>query len=304
MFNRLTDYENSNPDNISCSNIKAFSATFNKIQVYNSGVKCPLQKFWFYLNGGCVKIFEKSERKIKIAIMNDKFISYIDLLDQKINDILSDVTDKKLKYKKSYIKKNYFPHTLILDIKDPIIYDENLEKIDIKKFYNQNYDDTTVSILIELSDILIDNDVNEYWINYSVKQIKIDKNILLESIHDINNQTHDIISNISPPPPPPIALVLPLLSTSSTSSTLPKLDNKAISAVSNHNKNTKDTSFTVSVNDIAKQLELMKKKKSERDNIDCDTKMKQALVSINDEIKTFNINKNHLNDQFNKITLD
>ena len=298
MFNRLTDYENSNPENISCSNIKAFSATFNKIQVYNSDVKCPLQKFWFYLNGGCVKIFEKNERKIKIAIMNDKFISYIDLLDQKINELLSDVTDKKLKYKKSYIKKNYFPHTLTLDIKDPIIYDENSEKIDIKKFYNQNYDDTTVSILIELSDILIDNDVNEYWINYSVKQIKIDKDILSESIHDINNQTPNILSNIPPPVPPVLPQII------STLSSLPKSDNKVKSSVSNHNKNTKDTSFVVSVNDIAKQLELMKKKKSDRDNSDFDTKMKQTLVLINDEIKTFNINKNQLDDQFNKIRLD
>ena len=41
---------------------------------------------------------------------------------------------------------------------------------------NINNDDT-MSMLIELTDILIDNSDVDYWINYSVKQMKIDKSI-------------------------------------------------------------------------------------------------------------------------------
>lgn len=317
MLNRLTNYENSNPENISCSNIKPFSATFNKLQVYNSDVKCPLQKFWFYLND--IKIFEKTERKIKIAIINDKFISYIDNLDTKINELLSNVTNRKLKHKKSYTKKNYFPHTFTLDSKDAIIYDEKSEKISIKNLDNYLYDDATVSILIELTDILIDDNENEYWINYSIKQMKINKNVLSESICDMcnicnsdNPMNKDTISNNnysnnynninnSIPVPPPV----PVLVTSEFSDIMKPSASKSsnslkASNVSNHKS--KDTSFVVSVNDITKQLEMMKKKKNDRIN-DYDNKMKQTIESINEEIKSFSIAKTKLDEQFNKIKL-
>jgi len=221
MLDRLTDYVIGSPKNITCSDSIPISVTYSKIYFYNSDVDHPLQKYWFYLKN--VKIIEKNPKSIKIVLSNSKsdkkFIEYIDKLDAHIFRILQTRNQSYKNIKKSYSEKEFHPPIFVLNTEKATIFDADLmqenknnmmqylvnrdNNIESTKTYRANtldYDcmnEFTVSIIIELSDIIMND--TDYWVNYSVKQMKIKKNLINSSIFDIidaaekdqNYQTND-----------------------------------------------------------------------------------------------------------------
>ena len=70
---------------------------------------------------------------------------------------------------------------------------------------------------------------------------------------------------------------------------------------SNTNSNiSKDPSFVVSVNELNKQIEIMRKK---RDNKDYEIKMKNALETINNEMKLHQKSNEKIKENFRNIKL-
>ncbi|AYV76474.1 MAG: hypothetical protein Terrestrivirus7_27 [Terrestrivirus sp.] len=207
MLDRLTDYAIGSPKNITCSDSIPISVTYSKIYFYNSDVDHPLQKYWFYLKN--VKIIEKNPKSIKIVLSNSKsdkkFIEYIDKLDAHIFRILQMRNQSHKNIKKSYSEKEFHPPIFVLNTEKATIFDADLmqenknnmmqylvnrdNNVDSTKIYRPNtldYDcmnEFTVSIIIELSDIIMND--TDYWVNYSVKQMKIKKNPITSSIFDI-----------------------------------------------------------------------------------------------------------------------
>lgn len=207
MLDRLTDYMVGLPKNITCSDSIPISVTYSKIYFYNSDVDHPLQKYWFYLKN--VKIIDKNPKSIKIVLSNSKsdkkFIEYIDKLDTEIFKILQTKNQSYNNIKKSYSAKEFHPHILALNAEKATIFDADLAQenknnvrqysingyntIDSTKMYRTkplDYDymnEFTVSVLIELSDIIMNE--SDYWINYSVKQMKIKKDPVNYSIFDV-----------------------------------------------------------------------------------------------------------------------
>ena len=190
MFHRLTNHQiiNESDDHISCSDPHQISVTFSKIYIYNLDVNCPLQKFWFFLKE--TKIIEKKLKSVDVVLSNSrsdkKFIEYIDNLDEKIYRILNKKFNLTVGIKKSYFKKDFFPHRFNFSINCAQIFDDYNKPLEYNSI--KFTDDITESILVELSDILISE--NDYWINYSIKQMKIKKDVFNEPIFDLLSDCH------------------------------------------------------------------------------------------------------------------
>lgn len=300
MLDRLTNYINNEPNNITCSDLIPLSITYNKVYFYNSDVEQPLQKYWFYLKN--VKVIEKNSKSLKIVLSNSKedkkFIEYIDKLDIEIYNFLQKkyvLNDKNMK--KSYDTKDFHPNIFTLDCTNITIHDEdnvknkNKYKNKNKNCFNYDYmDGYTISIIIELSDIIIND--SEYWINYSIRQMKIKKDIINDSIFDMiesniesNKNMFDVKFDIPKPPTLPNITYAKSSKTSTSKSTSTSSTSSTPINSSNVNVNTDYRSMITEdalqsqlkkigdkkiintmenkMNIVLKEMELFKKKKIE-----------------------------------------
>jgi hypothetical protein len=157
-MNIQEDYLTSYADNtikVSIDEPVHITPIYYKIVIYNANIDVPLQKFLFVVKK--IKVIWNDDNKIKIALPNKssvKFLEYLDKLDDTIHSIIKkNVVTKK---KKSYHSKKYYPTVLFLNT-------YKTESYDTEKIY---------TVVIELTDILVDSENGDYWINYSAKMIK------------------------------------------------------------------------------------------------------------------------------------
>lgn len=346
MHNRITNHQkiNDTSEHISCSDIHQISPTYNKTCIYNLDVNHPLQKFWFFLKE--VKIIGKKQKSIDIVLSNSisdkKFIEYINNLDDKINKIIN----KKKKHntnfsvKKSYSVKELFPYIFNFNIINAQFFDESNKSIQYSEI---NFcENTTGSILIELSDILISDD--EYWINYSIKQMKIKKHIFTESIFDMLDDIHnspilndhntikishpfDIThksyqKNIPSPPPAPKFTK----DENSLRESMDKYNSRhAVYDNDNINNNKKESrsndanfinginaneglAFVISTDVLKKQLEKFKQKKYQRitteNHIIVETDMNIKIIDMKKKLEEFSKSSEFINKKYGNITLE
>lgn len=293
MSHRLANYKEL-IKNISYSDLLPVSITFSKLNVYNSDISFPLQKFWFYLKQ--TKIIKSNNTSIQIVLSNSeddkKFLEYIDNLDKLIYDYVKTIHEnvKNLEQKKSYTKKQHL-NIFLLNVNKKNTF------IDHDYIDNNNYiqnEDDTVSVLIELSHITINED--SYWINYSCKQMKVIKNNINIDELDNDNGTHSTnfpLNQMTTPTSIPIPPIIPNLSKNTIIhnpiQTIPKQEIRR--------------NFSISLNDLNNQIKKIADKKINRinENINIQEDMQNKMSAIFDEMKQFKIKKQQLDDKFNEI---
>lgn len=300
MIDYLTNYEYSLPNNIIHGPLQNISITYSKINVYNGDGNNPLQKFWFLLKN--IKIVEYTEKYIKIALSNSesdkKFVQYIDQLDFKIHQMICDISGIEVDKRISYSNDKYSPVLFHLNnIANCVVFDENNK---ITQLTKSNICDYTMSVLIELSDIMIGD--NDYWVNYTVKQLKLnptidchksifelidesDANKKILNIHNIPN-----VPNL-PPPIPPEPFIVPSFQQN-------RPDNKSqINSGYKKNEDNQRSRIIISVDDLKNQIKKMQNKKllKEEEN------MKYRLEDYRKEIEQFKDNQKFVSDKYKSI---
>lgn len=196
---RITNY-NVCDANTFYSSPQQVGLTYSKFNIYNASIRYPLQKYWFYLK--CVKIIEKSQSIIKFVVADKNFINFIDNIDKKIHEILTN-NNLNYKFKKSYTTQKSFPEIFTCEYSNVQVFGNKITSKDEIKTMILNEEDT-VSLLIELSDILIND--TEYWINYRVKQMKIlcgENECIFDKLDDYDDNPIQQTSQLLQPPPPP-----------------------------------------------------------------------------------------------------
>jgi hypothetical protein len=171
MLDSLVDYESSLPNKIICGNTRNISIMYSIINVYNGDNHNPLQKYWFILDN--VKVVELGGNYIKIALSNSakdrKFIDYINKLDNSIHKMICDIWKINFNKQVSYASGKYSPVILTLnDLSRCTTFGENNE---MEYLDEGEYTDRSLSLLIELTDIMVGD--SNYWVNYTVKQLKL-----------------------------------------------------------------------------------------------------------------------------------
>lgn len=308
MADYLTNYEHSLPNNIICGPIQPISIIYYKLNIYNGENNHPLQKFWFLLKD--VKITEYNNNYIKIALSNSpsdkKFIEYINNLDDNIHKMICDLFKINFCKQISYISDKYSPILFILNnFSECILFDQNCQKI--MKFTNEHINHT-LSILVELSDIIIGDD--KYWINYTPKQLKINKSICdQKSIFEIITEEHNTVSKhiINPQL---VSNIIPINIIPPIPSTTPNQKQKNINIDHNDIKNYEITTdipitapvhkeipvkkFVISVNDLKNQINKMRNKKLQKE----EEKMNILVDNMKKEITQFKNNQQIISDKY------
>jgi hypothetical protein len=300
-MNRITDFQKELKKEILYNEPVYISPTYSKLSLYNPDINFPLQKFWFHLTQ--VKIYNNNKKNTDIEIilsnseMDKNFIEYIDILDIKICDVIKKMkNNKKLQKKKSYVKKTNLPP--ILNLKVPIsgtkIFDEDNNNINITDIDISN-NDITVAVIIELSDILITDD--DYWINYTIKQMKIKNHN--ENLFDVLENNNNFIKKENN-----------YINYNTNNKPQIKLSNNNIN---NNNNTNKIAPFIVSTNDILNQLNKMKEKKNKLveldnivepdNNINMKEDIKNKLVESDNNINMKEDMKNKLDNMFNEMKI-
>lgn len=319
MSDHLTNYESPLPNNIICGTPQKISVMYSEINIYNGNSNHPLQKYWFILKS--VKIVEYSrENNITIALSNsdsDKnFIKYIDKLDNDIYDMVCELWDEKFDKKNSYSNKKYSPVLLNLnDFSNCVIFNEKNKRI--KELIANDYQKYTVSILIELSNIMIGD--SQYWIKYSAKQLKLNSIVLNnKSIFDLITEESDTTNIQSTnqmiiPLPPPLPFLLNNNNNNHNIST-----NNTVNTNTNNNINTTNTTttninnasrdgnnviksklkFVVSVNDLKDQINKIRNKKSFRDE---EESMRIQIKNMENEMEQFKNNQKITSEKYKAI---
>ena len=179
----ITNYKTNDKIELHRSRPMNISATYMKLSVYNALSSNPLQKYVFYLKN--VRIVEKNNKIAKIAVCDKDFTNYLDRLDAKIYEMM-----KLGNKKKSYSTEQFYPNTIVAYVAGVKIYGRDS--------VNDVSEENEINVLIELSDVLCNDD--EYWLNYKIKQIKINEREEI-SIDKCDDPVH-----IPIPPPPPISI--------------------------------------------------------------------------------------------------
>ena len=312
MHNRLTNYDK--PDiNISCSESNYISHTFHTINFYNMNVKYPLQKYIFHIKNA--KIIKKCNNSIDVILANFdsdiNFIKYIDALDVKIHECLCSRNNYKYNINKSYETRQYFPPVFNMNISECLVFNDTNKKTDIIID-----DNTTCSIIIELSSVLADD--TNYWFNYSAKQIKLNPNVFNDNMFDAIENVNSVNNAVIPAAPP-----LNINNTNTNTNTetetkriLPNImQNEIINFIkkdSNINliksekpaEKTTNTFFSVSPFDLKKQLDKFKEKKTNKDNIVLDENITDKINTMKKEINDSITKKLRVDNRYNNIQLN
>ncbi|AYV83553.1 MAG: hypothetical protein Hyperionvirus8_37 [Hyperionvirus sp.] len=289
----LTNYEDRSPENIVCSDILNVTILYSKIHIFNGDTQYPLQKFWFLLPN--IKIIKQTRTQIEIALpnTNNKFIDYLDKLDAAVHQMMCDKFKFNFKKYISHRHEKYAPIILSLDSMTSVFFDENNEIIK-NNFSTIKYEShVTLSILIELSDIIIGE--NDYWINYTAKQLKFNSTFSttkksIFSVVDDQISNEDSIecldTNISPkgiPDAPPLTPMVFGKKSSNGKSKAKKLV----------------APFVVSVDDLTDQINKMRNKKQQKDEEQMDNQIEKMM----NEIKQFRDKQKKITDTYEAIEL-
>lgn len=310
----LTKYEENTPDNIVCGDVQKVSIIYSKLNIFNADTQYPLQKFWFLLRN--IKIVKQCGTQIEIALSNsnNKFINYLDKLDDAIHKMMCDKFQINFKKYKSHIHEKYSPIILSLNSMTCVVFDENNDVIKYN-FGTIAYEShVTLSILVELTDIIIGED--DYWINYTAKQLKFNstfsttKKSIFSVVDDqISNEDiekpeflprlKNIDPNLSPtnaiiPDAPPLTPIIFGKGGKINSNKKNKINRNNIKK-----SDTSTTPFVVSVNDLTDQINKMRNKKQIKEEELMDNQIEKMM----NEIKQFRDKQKIINDTYEAIQL-
>lgn len=295
MVDYLTDYEHSLPNNIICGPAQQISIMYSKINIYNGDNNHPLQRYWFLLKN--VKIIEYNNNYVKIALSNSipdkKFIEYINNLDNGIHKMICDLLKLNLCKQISYSNDKYSPISLTLNkFFECIMFDENNRKI--TKLTKDKYINHTLSILIELSDIIVGDD--KYWINYTAKQLKVNKSICNQkSIFElITESTTKTIIDPSPPLPAPQLAQNRVPPVPPAHNHIPTQNYVNIGK---KNVGAPVRKFIISINDLQDQINKMRNSKLHKE----EEKMRTQVENMKKEIIQFKNNQEVVSDKYKSI---
>lgn len=209
MINDLiVNYQN-NPkiNNIDYGKMETINSFTKKMHFYNPDVMEPLHKFWYYIQNA--KIVKKTPHNMTIALSNNdiSLIESIKSLDQKTNNILTDILKNRdtlcdsIKFTKNY------PPTMTIDIDDEsIFFNSTNDNISYKKI-NAN---SKIQLYIKFDCVIITS--SEYFFKWKILQMKEIKNIDFTTKFFHNNQNlHHISKSPQVPDVPQVPLAPPIL---------------------------------------------------------------------------------------------
>jgi hypothetical protein len=288
----ITDITTEN--NINYGNLEKYNGGFIILNIYNPNISIPLHKFWFYIEN--VKIIKIKNNIIDIAlseIHNKILINYINNLELNIQHYINNNINKKPILKKTIqISNTFFPIMKLKLDENSILYNDNDELIEKKLLQENNF----ISLFIELNNVIINNNIAQWWLSFSIIQIK--QNKLFDRKKSLFLQKNINLSHQQPLPPP---LPLPLIFPSQNINKLNKIIDKP------HNI----TRLNISTTDIVSQLGKLKKINNYQNNL-ISTNNSLTInpkIKINDSSNESFINKNNdlLNDSIstnNSITIN
>lgn len=191
VLERITDFNNNSMINIICDQMYYHTKNYKKLNVYNKGIKEPLQKLWLRLPQ--LKVFKpvitslgkyKNVKSLPLFVMlspltgkTKKFVSFIKKLENKVERFILQETGRNLKPRSSINSNDNLPDTMMLKMP----FEKGGSCVDFS-FHIYNGDNkrvsldvidsgTNVSAFIELSDVWIGKE--EFGFNWNILQLKV-----------------------------------------------------------------------------------------------------------------------------------
>lgn len=276
--------------NLIHDDIQPYFSDYKKINVYNNNIKIPAQKIWIEtpklkMTG---KLYLSNKQKqcglLSLLLYEldpeiEKFKLFIENIEDKIFQIVDEISNKSLIFKSSIKHSdNYYP---TLSIQLPLIkgnddteflfniYDSNNKQTS----YEQLISGSFIKSFIELSDIWMNS--LEFGLNWKVLQMKIYPEFNFKKCLFLNDTNDKIIKNSNKEPK------------SQSPSIFPKKLKLHITK--------ENLKFVPTINELLKMKNNLKKTENQNDNISNESK-----ENIKDEFKEniYNEFKENIEDEF------
>lgn len=282
MATGLTNYlTHCGPINMHISDTYPVSILYKKLYVYNGDIPIPHQKFCWLVDNVKFTSQKNQSNKVTGLFTNKKFTEYLDTFDKTVHTMLTELFTEDFLLVPSYKTNKYAPCSINLHYGPNILSfshtNDKLQDFNIMDHLNQ-----TCSVVIELSDIMIGDAI--YWLNYSIKQIKL---------HSSSDESlFSLVSNVQPVPrtsfvpfAPSIPFIppAPVLPTSPINGSSPLV--RLGPSIIGENEQAKPAitpGFAVSPGDILNQLAKLKKKQKKEE---LEINIEPSLVITPDDIK-------------------
>lgn len=189
VLDRLTDYSTCEIEDIVPGKMQSHHPKYKKINFFNKGIDTPFQKIWLRLPK--VKIItpvmaniEQIKKAISISVAfiphtneTKKLCRFIEALEKKIQEVVTDHMDKKLSFRSALRSENGLCSSLTLQMpfiktNDNLVeftfhlYNHRNKRINIKSIESGS----CISAFMELSEVWIDD--HKFGCNWNILQMK------------------------------------------------------------------------------------------------------------------------------------